>query len=280
MTLAETANPQQAEHWNQAAGATWVEMQPMLDRMLAPLEQRLTRAAFPGEGRRVLDIGCGAGATTLAMARRIGPAGACLGVDISAPLIAAARARAEAEGVPATFAEADAQVHPFDPAGFEAVISRFGVMFFSDPTAAFANILTAAAPGATLTFVAWRTQAENPFMTAPMRATAHLLPQDPPPPDAPGPFAFADGDRVRRILTESGWTDVRVEPLDEPCEVAREDLPVFATRVGPLAPAIRQAEPGLRHALIQAVEGVYHPFLDGEVARFTAACWHVSARRG
>lgn len=119
----------------------WVEMQDALDRMFAPFATRLIEVAFPREGGRVLDVGCGAGATTLAMARRLGPTGLCLGVDISGPLVTAAKARAVAEGVvSAAFLRGDAQTHAFAPASFDAVISRFGVMFFDDPEAAFGNI--------------------------------------------------------------------------------------------------------------------------------------------
>lgn len=273
------ANRQQAEQWNNTSGPVWVEMQGLLDQMLAPFAERLVASAFPGEGRRALDIGCGAGATTLAMAERLGPGGHCVGVDISEPLIAAAKARAAAGGTGAAFLCADAQTHDFDGEAFDAVISRFGVMFFDDPVAAFANIRKASAPGAPLAFVTWRSPAENPFMTTAARALASLLPPMPPPdPNAPGQFAFADPGRVQTILAESGWRDVQIERLDQTCVIPGEDLPSFAVKMGPSSQALRQADAATQAAAVPLLQAAYEPFLDGGVVRFDAACWQVSAK--
>ncbi len=274
------ANRDQAALWNDAAGRTWAEMQAVLDRMLAPFVERLVAEAFPGEGGRVLDIGCGAGATTLAMARRLGPQGLSLGVDISGPLVAAARERAAAEGVAtAAFVEADAQTHGFDPGAFDAVISRFGVMFFDDPEAAFANIRRAGRPGAALAFVAWRSPAENPFMTTAGRAAAPFLPPQPSPaPDAPGQFAFADGERVRRILGVAGWREVDVSPLDLPGEVAEADLMAYVTRLGPVGLAMRDMDAARREQIAEALRQAFAPLVRDGAVRFTSACWLVQAR--
>lgn len=273
-------NRDQATLWNQTSGPTWVELQAVLDRMLAPFEARLTSEAFPGEGRRVLDIGCGAGATSLAMARRLGPDGLCLGVDISAPLVAAAKARAVAEGLEsAAFVEADAQTYAFDAEDFDAVISRFGVMFFEDPQAAFANIRRAARREAALTFVAWRSPAENPFMTTAARAVAPFVaPMAPPQPDAPGQFAFADGERVTRILEASGWRDIEVRPIDVPSTVAEQDLMTYVTRLGPAGAALREADPATRIAAEGALKAAFQPYVHDGAARFASACWLVRAR--
>ncbi|MFZ5718370.1 MAG: class I SAM-dependent methyltransferase [Pseudomonadota bacterium] len=280
MTDTLIANRQQAAHWNDAGGKTWVEMQDLLDRMLAPFEARLTADAFPGEGGRVLDVGCGAGATTLAMARRVGPDGRALGVDISGPLVAAARARAGAEDLRnAAFVEADAQTHDFDPGGFDAVISRFGVMFFEDPAAAFANIRRAVRPDGTLTFVAWRSPAENPFMISAALAAAPFLPaMAPPEPNAPGQFGFADGDRVLRILQTAGWREAKVAALDLRCEVAEADLMTYVTRMGPAGAVLRDADAATRAKVTEALETAFRPFVREGAAQFTAACWLVTAR--
>jgi SAM-dependent methyltransferase len=274
-----TANREMAAMWNDASGRTWVELQSVLDASIASFVPLIVDAAFPGEGGGVLDVGCGAGATTLAMARRVGSAGACVGADISAPLVEAARKRAAAEGVPnVRYVEADAQTYPFDAATFDAVISRFGVMFFDDPPAAFANIHRATRPGAKLAFAAWRGPRENPFMTAPARAAGSLFPElKPPDPDAPGMFAFADGDKVRRILEASGWGDIDVQPVDVPCTVAAEHLPTYATRLGALAPHLRTADDATRARAIELATGAYQPFVRDGAAHFTAACWFVRA---
>ncbi|MGK3963601.1 class I SAM-dependent methyltransferase [Sorangium sp. So ce1667] len=280
MSEANQPNRDQAALWNEAGGPIWVEMQEVLDAVLAPLGAPLLEEGFPGEGGRVLDIGCGAGATALAMARRLGPAGRCLGVDISGPLVAAARARAAAEGLSsAAFLQADAQTHGFEPDNFDAVISRFGVMFFDDPAAAFANIRRAARRSAKLTFVAWRSPAENPFMTTAARAAAPFLPHLPvPAPDAPGQFAFADRDRVQRILDASGWTDVDIRPIDVPSGVAEKDLFAYVTRLGPVGLALRDVDEPTRARTAEAVRAAFDPYVRDRAARFTAACWLVTAR--
>ncbi len=280
--MSETRQPNrdEATRWNESSGPIWVEMQDVLDRMFAPFEARLMEEAFPHEGGRVLDIGCGAGATTLAMARRLGPMGLCLGVDISRPLVAAAEARAAAEElVSAAFVQADAQTYAFEPESFDAVISRFGVMFFDDNEAAFANIRRAARHRAKLTFVAWRSPAENPFMTAAVRAAAPFLPALPAPnPDAPGQFAFADGDRVRRILDASGWTDIDISPIDVPNSIAQKDLLAYVTKLGPVGLALRDVDEPTRARTTEAVRVAFDPYVQNGKARFTAACWLVSAR--
>ncbi|MFT3774835.1 MAG: class I SAM-dependent methyltransferase [Minicystis sp.] len=273
-------NREQAARWNEASGRTWVELQEVLDGMLAPLAVPLLDEGFPGAGGRVLDIGCGAGATTLAMARRLGPSGFCLGADISGPLVAAAKARAAAEGVAAAaFVQVDAQTHGFEPEHFDAVVSRFGVMFFDDPAAAFANIRRAARRKAKLAFVAWRSPAENPFMTVAGRAAAPFLPDVPAAdPSAPGQFAFADGDRVQRILSASGWADVDIRPLDAPTSVAEKDLLAYATRLGPVGSMMGDADEPARARVVEAIRAAFAPFVRDGAAHFTAACWLVSAR--
>jgi SAM-dependent methyltransferase len=280
MSLAPERNRDQAALWNDAAGRNWVDMQDILDRMLAPFETLLVEEAFPGEGRRVLDIGCGAGATTMGMARRLGPGGFCLGVDISGPLVASAKARAAEEGLPtAAFVQADAQTYAFEVEDFDAVISRFGVMFFDDPEAAFGNIRRAAQRGAGLHFVAWRSPAENPFMTTAARAAARYLPEIPAPaPSAPGQFGFADGERVRQILDASGWTDINVRPVDVPMVVPEADLMAYVTRMGPVGLVLQAADKAKRAEVAGVLAAAFEPFIREGAARFTSACWLASAR--
>ncbi len=273
-------NQDQAANWNNASGKTWVEMQSVLDGMLAPYEEIVVDAGFPGEGGRVLDIGCGAGAITLAMARRVGPAGHCVGLDISRPLVAAARARAAREGLGnASFVEGDAQTQVLDRDDFDALISRFGVMFFDDPVAAFANIRRAARTGGRLAFVAWRSPAENDFLTAAVRAAAPLLPDLPTPqPGAPGQFAFADGERVRSILEGGGWSAVELKPVDLACEVAEPDLMAYVTGLGPVGLALPHADAVTARKVENVLRQAFARFVETGVARFTTACWLATAR--
>ncbi|KOG39834.1 class I SAM-dependent methyltransferase [Streptomyces resistomycificus] len=268
-----------AARWNGPAGHVWVEAQAVLDGMLRPFEDLLVAEMSAVPAGRVLDVGCGTGGTTLAVARRLGPAGSCVGVDISEPMITAARARAEREGTEASFIRADAQEHAFEPAAFDAVMSRFGVMFFNDFVRAFANLRHAARDGAELRFVTWRGPADNPFMTTAERAAAPFLPNLPTRrPDEPGQFAFADPDRVRHILTESGWDGIGIRPVDVTCTLPERELVGYFTRLGPLGQVLGDADEQTRAQVVETVRAAFDPFVHGTEVRFTGACWMVAAR--
>ncbi|WP_136619936.1 MULTISPECIES: class I SAM-dependent methyltransferase [Mesorhizobium] len=272
-------NTRQAALWNDASGKAWVEMQPILDEILAPFERLVVDAGYPGEGGNVLDIGCGAGATTLAMARRVGNDGRCVGLDISQPLVALATERTRVEKVAnASFEVGDAQAYAFESGHFDAVVSRFGVMFFDDPVAAFANIRQAARRGGKLAFVAWRSPVENEFMTTAARAAAPFLPPAPAPdPDAPGQFAFADGAKVKRILEASGWSSIEVEQADVLCQIAEGDLMTYATRLGPVGAALREVDRATAEKIATVLPAAFAPFVEDGEALFNAACWLVTA---
>ncbi|MEU6379102.1 class I SAM-dependent methyltransferase [Streptomyces sp. NPDC046909] len=279
MGTEQQTDDDQAARWNGPAGHIWVEKQGLLDDLLRPLQELLVEELPAGSDDRVLDVGCGTGSTTVAVARRLGPAGHCVGVDISEPMITAARARAEREGVPASFVAADATQYPFEPASFDAVVSRLGVMFFDDSRQAFAHLRRAAKDDARLRFVAWRGAAENPFMTTAERAAAPLVPELPARrPDGPGQFAFADPDTVRGILTDSGWTDVGIRPVELPCTLPTSELVGYFTRLGPLGLILPTVDEETRPHLIETVRAAFEPFVQGADVRFTAACWLVSAR--
>ena len=276
--MSDAPNTAQVEYWNEAAGPTWADLQAPLDRQLAPLGRAAMAALGPRPGERILDIGCGAGETSLDLAAAVKPGGEVTGVDISRPLLEVARRRAAGlAGV--EFVEADAQTYPFTPAKFDAVFSRFGVMFFADPTAAFANIRAALKPGGRLAFVCWRNPSENPIMVLPMMAAAPHLPPAPPfEPDAPGPFAFADAERVRGILSQAGFTDIRATPHDE--KVGGGDLDTvagLALKVGPLSRALREA-PHQRDAVITAVRAALAPHQGLDGVKLDSATWIVTAR--
>jgi SAM-dependent methyltransferase len=274
-------NQDQAKNWNEVSGRIWVEMQPVLDKMFAPLEPILIDAVLSGnpDGDSVLDIGCGAGATTMAAARRLGQNGKCLGVDISAPLVKRANERAAESGIStARFQVGDAQTHEFDPQSFDAAISRFGVMFFEDPIAAFINIRSALRENGRLAFLAWRSPRENPFMTAAARAARPHLPDLPRfEPNAPGQFGFADDDYVRGILDSSGWRSMRIEPIDVGCEFPAKDLDSYIMNMGPVGAALRKLDPDMRNEIAAEVREAFTQFVVGDRAKFEIACWLVRA---
>lgn len=268
---------EQAARWNGPSGQVWTEAQAMMDEMFRGLEELLVDAVGPGE--RVLDVGCGTGGTTVAIARRLGGDGLCVGVDVSEPMVEAARARAEREGVRAEFVRADAEEHAFEPASFDAVVSRFGVMFFGDSVRAFANLRRAAKNGARLRLIVWRGAEDNPFMTTAERAAAPLLPDLPPRvPDAPGQFGFANRDKVHRLLAESGWSGIGIRPVDVACRIPESELNGYFTRFGPLGQVLPKADEQTRARVVETVRAAFEPYVHGAEVRFTAACWLVEAR--
>jgi len=279
MTIPNDVADAQAALWNGPAGHAWVDGQVLLDRLYLPFQERLLEAVIAAAPQSVLDVGCGTGSTTLAIARALGSGANVTGVDISAPMIDAATTRAAKEGAAARFICADAQAHGFEPASVDMIVSRFGVMFFADPAGAFANLRRAARPVARLACVAWRSVAENPFMTEAERAAAPLLPDLPPRrPDLPGQFAFADRERVQGILATAGWHDVDILPLDVTCRMSEADLLAYVGRLGPVGIALRVADAHTRARVMTAVRAAFDPYVrDGE-CRFTAACWLIGAR--
>ncbi len=279
MDVAQPTYDEQTKHWNTTAGCAWVDAQELLDQMFKRLEELLVDTVGAGSWHRVLDVGCGAGGTTLAVARRLGANGHCTGADVSEPMIAAARARAEQEGTPASFILGDVQTHPFERAIYDAIISRFGVMFFNDPVQAFANMRRAARDDAALQVIVWRSAEENPFMTTAERAAGPLLPNlSARPQNGPGQFAFADPKRVASILEGGGWADVDFQPIDVECTLPEKELVGYFTRLGPVGLALQGADERTRAQVIEAVRPAFEPFVHGTEVRYTAACWTVSAR--
>jgi len=276
------ANAAQIDYWNAVAGQTWVQFQEQLDRQIAPLGHAAQRALSVKAGERVLDVGCGCGQSTLELAATVGAAGSVTGVDISQPMLGVARARPIPPGaVTPIFRETDAQSGDLGKGAFDAVFSRFGVMFFSDPAAAFANIRAALKPGGRLAFVCWRPLKENPWMSAPMAAALPLLPPQPAmDPLAPGPFAFADADRVKAILDNAGFTAVDIAPFDARIGGGSIEETVNLTfRVGPLGAALRD-QPGLAGAVGERIREVLKPFDTPGGVLMPAAVWITTARNG
>ncbi len=280
MTAIDAAGPNadQTAYWNEAAGPTWAALHDRMDDQLRELGLAAMAALAPQAGERLIDIGCGCGDTTIELARRVGPSGAVLGADISIPMLEVASARGRSLGLSqAAFVVADAQTHAFPPAN--GAFSRFGVMFFNDPPAAFANIRRALSPGGRLAFVCWRAMSENPWMTAPLEAARHLLPPQPPPvPHAPGPFGLADRDHMKGILTAAGFAQIDIEPHDQKIGWADVDTAVLvAMNVGPLGRATRET-PGSREPVEAAVRAVFVPLAGADAVRLDSATWIVLAR--
>jgi SAM-dependent methyltransferase len=267
--------------WNGSAGDVWVEMQEQLDRIFAPVEALLADEVAALAPRSVLDVGCGTGATTLAAARRLAGGGYSLGIDVSEAMIETARQRARREGLGATFVSGDAQRYVFARASVDLFISRFGVMFFDDFVAAFANLHHAAREGAQLRFVTWRGPEENPYMTAAESTAAPFLPDMPVrDPAGPGQFGLADAARTQGLLQDAGWTEIDHQPIDFACSLSASELERYFTRLGPVGTMLQKADAETRARVIEVLQPAFAPFVVGDEVRFTAACWLVSATAG
>lgn len=282
-------NSGQIEFWNGVGGEKWARAEDRLERGIAGFGAAVLAAAAARPGEVVLDIGCGTGPTTLALARVVTPGGSVTGVDVSVPLLEIARRRArEAALGNVSFVEADAAVHGFPPAAADLLFSRFGVMFFADPARAFANLAAALRPGGRVAFACWRPFKENgwaflPFMTA----VPHLPPIERPAPDAPGPFAFGDPDRVRSVLQAAGFAGIALEKYDLPFPLATAGLAAGGleealrqvTEFGPLAQPLAQAPEDRREAAIAALRRTLPSHFTEDGLTLPGAVWIVTAHR-
>jgi ubiquinone/menaquinone biosynthesis C-methylase UbiE len=275
-------NDEMAEFWNDRGGSQWVAERDRYDRMLEPCGARLLAAAALQPGERVLDVGCGNGAATLEAADRVGPTGRTVGVDVSAPMLAIARERAAAASVAATFVEADAQVASLD-GPFDAAVSRFGVMFFDDPVAAFSNLAAALAPGGRLAFTCWKDLFSNQWIAVPAAAViAHVGIPELPKEGEPGPFAFADPTRVEKILSDAGFESVVFDDAADQLVLGSDvdDVIDFFVRDELGRRVFEGKEPDQVAAAVAAARAALEPFATSGGVALEGAYWVVSARRG
>jgi SAM-dependent methyltransferase len=283
MTPAQTWNDDQRERWNGIDGEYWTLQQERLDRTLAPVNAPLLAFAAPMTGTTVIDIGCGCGATTLELAKAVGPSGRVIGIDISAPMLGRAYERLSAFNN-ATFILGDAATVPLADVQADLILSRFGVMFFGDPIAAFANLRGGLAPGGRLRFACWRPIDENPWLQIPLHAAyAHVQRLPKPEPDEPGPFAFADVERVTRILESAGFTAPRFEALTIEMDLAPggtlDDAVSQSSDMGPTKRALADQPDDVRAAAVESIRRALAPYASAGGVKLRGSVWLVAADR-
>jgi SAM-dependent methyltransferase len=275
-------NADQIAYWNGPSGQRWTDRQELQDRMLAPVLDILIDRAKPAPDEHVLDVGCGCGATTVAFAEKVGASGRVLGIDISAPMLERARQRAP-KGASVEFQLADATVHAFEPAAFDLLASRFGVMFFAEPTVSFANLRTALRPGGRMAFACWREPRANPWMIAPLQAAYKHVPKLPQlGPEDPGPYSFASDERVHRILGDAGFTQIGMEPCNLILDIAVgrgiEAAAQSALEIGPVHRALEGQSGETVSAVKASIREALMPYAKGDAVELPAGIWVVTAR--
>jgi ubiquinone/menaquinone biosynthesis C-methylase UbiE len=274
-------NADQIAYWNGPGGQHWTDRQQAQDTMLAPVADILIDRARAKAGDRIVDVGCGCGATTSALAQKVGPTGHVFGIDISAPMLARARLLAPPD-LPLDFVLADATVYPFEPASFDFLVSRFGVMFFAQPALSFANMRRALRPSGRLTLACWREPRDNPWLMMPLQAVYKHVPKLPQlGPEDPGPFSFASEQRVNRILSEAGFSKIAMEPRNLVLDVAigrgLEAAVEAALEIGPASRALEGQPSDLRAAAANSIREALAPFAKGQAVPLAASIWIVTA---
>jgi SAM-dependent methyltransferase len=275
-------NADQIAYWNGPNGQRWTDRQPEQDVLLAPVSRALIDRAAARPGERIIDVGCGCGSTSIAFAEKVAPTGFVLGIDISEPMLARARALAP-KGAPLDFVQADATIYPFDAQNFDVLTSRFGVMFFAEPAVSFAHLRRALRPSGRVAFACWREPRENPWMMAPLQAIYQHVPKLPPQgPEDPGPFAFASEERVRRMLGDAGYKAITLEPVDLSFDIAIGrglDAAVrTAMQLGPGSRALDGHSAETREAAAKSVKEMLAPHVRGTSVPLAGSIWIVTAR--
>ncbi len=282
-------NLKQMLDWNGSSGQSWLAHQARFDSMLAAHAVALIQAAAPQSGESVVDVGCGAGATSLALAAAVGPSGRVVGVDISQGLLQRARARAQEAHLPIDLVLADAGRHPFPPRVFDLLASRLGVMFFDDPVSAFGRLREALRPSGRLLFLSWRGASENEGASVPMQAALRTLSAPARvSPDAPGPFSLGDRERIARLLGEAGFTHIEITPFDaallfgrgDTRDEALDDAVQMAFHLGPLRRLLTDQPEPVRHAVCRDVREAFASRLTRDGVVLSSGAWIVSAQRG
>ena len=279
----EKLQQEQSEYWNGQGGETWLEQFDVIDQFLVPFQTAVLNAAAIKDGEYAVDIGCGTGGTALPLAQGAGATGQVLGVDISEPLIAEARKRADRAGVTnVDFEVGDAGAFAFEPGKADLLFSRFGVMFFGDPYGAFKNIRKGIKPGGRVAFACWQEIQKNPFFLVPMGAAFEVLPPpEPLPPGTPGPFAFGDKDYLLDILKTAGFENIEIEGMRAtmavPDDFSAERAAEFFVTFGPTKRLLEDQPSDIVEKVRAKIVAALEEHVVGQKVKLEGAIWLVRA---
>lgn len=283
MTLpaADDRNADQIAYWNGPGGRHWTDRQQLQDIVLAPVSEVLIARAAVKTGETVIDVGCGCGSTSFDLVKRVGAGGRVTGIDISEPMLNRARELTPA-GAPVEFVLADATVYPFAPTSTDLLFSRFGVMFFAQPSVSFANMRKALRPGGRLAFACWRTPRDNPWMMLGLQEAYKHVPKLPEvKPEDPGPFAFASEERVHKILGEAGFSNIAMERVDLSLDIATgrglEAAIESVLAIGPTSRALEGQPLDKIAAATQSIRTMLTAHLKGNSVPLGGSIWIVTA---
>ena len=275
--VADPANAGQLAAWDGGEGAYWAAHADAYDASVRGYHTDLIDAALLASADRVLDVGCGAGQTTIDAARQ---ARSALGVDLSGAMLKVARGRAAADGIRnASFLQADVQIHPFAAAGVDVVLSRTGAMFFADPPAAFINLARAVRPGGRMLLLVWQPVAQNEWFRAFTEALAAGRELPAPPLGSPGPFSLSDPDATRALLNDAGWSDVELTGLERPMLFGADANDAHAFVLGQLGWLVADLPDQERDRAIAALHAVMREHETPDGVLLGSAAWLITARR-
>ncbi len=282
------SNEDQIAYWNGEAGERWARDDAMMERLLQPVTEALLDHASLPTGGRALDIGCGGGSQSRLLAERLGATGSVLGVDISAPMLAVARDnqnRAPAGSASLDFMQADASTHDFGDDRFDLLFSRFGIMFFDQPLAAFTHLRGVLAAGGRVAFCCWQSVKSNVWTLLPLQAALqHIPPPEAPDPHAPGPFAFADRERVHGILSEAGFADINFHSFESDLRFIESDALGESVRglaeIGPIGRLLAEQPQEIKEKVLVSMEEVLAPYYQDNALVMPGAIWFVTAGAG
>ena len=281
MASGSVVNLDQQKFWNEVKGEFWVNLKERIDSLLFPFGEAALEELAVKPGERVLEIGCGTGASSMRLSNLVGRGGEVLAVDLSKPMLEKAKNTGKSLGINnVSFLEVDAEVFSLPQSQYDAVFSRFGVMFFEDPIKAFRNFNVALKPGGRLSYVCWAAREDNPWIRVPTAAAREFLDIPPAPPqDSPGQFAMEREERIKQVLDESGWLNMHVKKfeLEHLMGTNAHDAATFICQMGPMSEPFSLASSRIREDCIAAVEGALESFEVEDGVRMKFSTWLVTA---